>query len=326
MTKIVHLIFFSIVLSSAQSTPSTEKTTIRDFKKFQDNFNNGDFGNIYEAYSDRMKEAITKEKAMLFFTKIKRGNGEIIALANFKTYKAGAICDIVFDTSRKRLYLSVKDNKINGLSINSVRSTISPKVSRQRLALPFDTIWYTHWGGNTLKDNYHIRTKQQLGAFDFAIRDSLSNTFRIDRNKNSNFYAWGKNILSPCDGIVVEAVDGIVDNQPGVKNNLNPHGNYIILKCNSTPDEFLAFYHFKINSINFKEGLSVKTGQVIGQCGNSGRSTEPHLHFHIQDNVDDTIAIGLITKFKNTGLLRNGKKTFVQDFSPIKGDFIFPIN
>ncbi|MBA4166509.1 MAG: M23 family metallopeptidase [Chitinophagaceae bacterium] len=48
----------------------------------------------------------------------------------------------------------------------------------------------------------------------------------------------------------------------------------------------------KKHSIIVKEGQRVKRGQILGQCGNSGNSLEPHLHFHIQNVEDLNIATG----------------------------------
>ncbi|MNY29039.1 hypothetical protein D3C86_1630580 [compost metagenome] len=60
----------------------------------------------------------------------------------------------------------------------------------------------------------------------------------------------------------------------------------------------------------------VKRGQLLGLCGNSGNSSEAHLHFHIQDQEDFTMATGIKCYFDK--LKVNGAdKT---EYSPVKGD------
>ena len=56
---------------------------------------------------------------------------------------------------------------------------------------------------------------------------------------------------------------------------------------------FLFFAHFKQNSIRVKQGQIIKQGELLGLCGNSGNSSEPHLHFHIQNVENMNIATGV---------------------------------
>ncbi len=70
-----------------------------------------------------------------------------------------------------------------------------------------------------------------------------------------------------------------------------------MIKHNDQEYSFLA--HFIPGSIKVKEGDTVKRGQVIGKCGNSGHSTEPHLHFHFQDHPNFYLGRGIPIKFKD---------------------------
>lgn len=60
-----------------------------------------------------------------------------------------------------------------------------------------------------------------------------------------------------------------------------PTGNIVVLK--TANDEYIFLCHFKQFSINVKQGQRVKQGEILGLCGNSGNSSEAHLHFHIQN-------------------------------------------
>jgi len=48
---------------------------------------------------------------------------------------------------------------------------------------------------------------------------------------------------------------------------------------------FLA--HMRCGSLAVREGQHVHTGQFIGQVGNSGNSTAPHLHINLFDQIED---------------------------------------
>jgi uncharacterized membrane protein len=67
-----------------------------------------------------------------------------------------------------------------------------------------------------------------------------------------------------------------------------------------------------------KQGQKVSTGALLGLCGNSGNSSEAHLHFHLQNVEDMTKAIGAKCYFdqlKVNGVLKS-------DYSPVKGEKI----
>jgi murein DD-endopeptidase MepM/ murein hydrolase activator NlpD len=91
-------------------------------------------------------------------------------------------------------------------------------------------------------------------------------------------------------------------------------GNTVILK--TANNEYLFFAHFKQHTIKVKQGEKINQGGVLGLCGNSGNSSEPHLHFHIQNVEDINIATGVKCYFEE--ILVNG--TVKTDFSPIKGE------
>lgn len=80
------------------------------------------------------------------------------------------------------------------------------------------------------------------------------------------------------------AVDGIKDNLPGTVNPFFVTGNTVVVKTAS--NEYLYFAHFQQGSILVRKGDKIKAVQILGLCGNSGNSTEPHLHLHAQNSED----------------------------------------
>jgi murein DD-endopeptidase MepM/ murein hydrolase activator NlpD len=71
-----------------------------------------------------------------------------------------------------------------------------------------------------------------------------------------------------------------------------------------------------------KVGDKVKRGQVIGLCGNSGNSSEPHLHYHLQNTPIIQDGTGIKCYYQKVIVLENGKKQSKTNYSPIKGETI----
>ena len=166
--------------------------------------------------------------------------------------------------------------------------------------------------GDAKEENYHVESNAQKGAFDFLIKDQEGKSFRNEGKTNEDYYAFGKRIISPSEGEVVLVVDGVKDNIPGKLNPIYLPGNSVIIKTEN--NEFLFFAHFIKDSIVVSEGQAVKQGDLLGLCGNSGNSSEPHLHFHIQNVEDMNEATGAKTYFEK--ILVDGK--IKRDYSPVR--------
>ncbi|MDD7914538.1 M23 family metallopeptidase [Polaribacter ponticola] len=122
--------------------------------------------------------------------------------------------------------------------------------------------------------------------------------------------------MAPVNAKVIMVVDGIPDNDPGVLNPIFIPGNTIILQAENK--DFLFLSHFKQNSISVKVGESVIKNQLLGLSGNSGNSSEPHLHFHIQNRADMIKGVGIKAFFKD--IIVNG--TLKNNYSPLKGEIV----
>lgn len=83
-------------------------------------------------------------------------------------------------------------------------------------------------------------------------------------------------------------------------------GNYVVIQHDER--EYSLMAHFIPMSIIVKKGDTVKKGQVIGKCGNSRNSSEPHLHFQLQDNPNFYTAIRLHIKFSNLKINKSAIK------------------
>jgi hypothetical protein len=168
--------------------------------------------------------------------------------------------------------------------------------TKAALHLPFQEEWFVFWGGRSIQENYHAAYPDQRFAYDFVIVKNET-THAGDGTKNEEYYCFGKDILAPASGNVVEAVDGVADNSPGTMNAQEPLGNYVILDHGN--GEYSFFAHLKHGSVALKQGDTVEAGQLLGLCGNSGHSSEPHLHYHLQTTAIFQQGEGLPAQFQS---------------------------
>ena len=128
------------------------------------------------------------------------------------------------------------------------------------------------------------------------------------------FFAFGQPILAPADGRVVAAHDGEIDHEARRSQlTLVPYalsqlarlrqgvgaiaGNYLILALPGR-EAFVALVHLRAGSLRVAVGDTVTTGQPIAECGNSGNSTQPHVHVQVMDSADLSVARGIPMAFQ----------------------------
>jgi murein DD-endopeptidase MepM/ murein hydrolase activator NlpD len=135
-------------------------------------------------------------------------------------------------------------------------------------------------------------------------------------NQNEDYFIFGRPILCPLDGVVVEAVDGLRDNRLRQVNERMVSGNFVLIRHSDSV--FMHLSHLKCGSVLVRAGAVVRRGEVLAACGNSGRSTEPHLHFHVQS--DDRLGNpkGLKCWFERVRVAREVK----HDYSPVRSDIV----
>lgn len=144
------------------------------------------------------------------------------------------------------------------------------------IKLPFLGEWFVTQGYNG-----GVTHKNEWGqALDFVIKDENGFVFKGTGMSPENYHCYGKPVLSCGNGVVEQVVDHIADNPIGGVNVQENWGNTIIIK--HTNGLFSKVSHLKQGSAKVRVGDFVQQGDIIGLCGNSGRSPEPHLHFQIQ--------------------------------------------
>lgn len=171
--------------------------------------------------------------------------------------------------------------------------------------LPFEGEWIVINGCFTKEFSHSWDIPTQRYAYDFIMLDESGKSYIDDSKQVENYYCYDKAILSPADGVVQEIVNNAEDSiilGNGKFFNRARHiaGNYIVIKHGE--NEYSTLAHLKRDSIVVKVGEKVLRGQKIATCGNTGNSTEPHLHFQLQDGLGSYDSAGLPIRFSNIQL------------------------
>ena len=145
-----------------------------------------------------------------------------------------------------------------------------------KIGLPFFGQWKV-WQGHNGK---HTHKGEWKDAWDFVIVDKDQNTYKNEGYSLQDYYCYNAPVVAPADGIVINIIDGIEDNEPGEINMVQNWGNTIIIKHSDYL--YSQISHLKQNSFKVEIGSFLKKGEQIASLGNSGRSPQPHLHFQLQ--------------------------------------------
>jgi hypothetical protein len=169
--------------------------------------------------------------------------------------------------------------------------------TQTQLLLPFAGAWYVYWGGRSVAWNRHVVSHDQRFAYDFLILDQSRSgrSFRATGDNNADYFCFDLPIYAPADGVVVRTENELPDNSPGEMNAKAPLGNFVILDHGRGEFSFLA--HFKRGTVAVRDGERVRSGQLLAHCGNSGNSSEPHLHYHLQNTAIPFQGEGLPASF-----------------------------
>lgn len=160
-----------------------------------------------------------------------------------------------------------------------------------RLTFPLRDGWYyVGQGGNSSLINYHNTNQSQRYAIDLLqLNAAGTRAWGIYPAALDQYVIFGATIYSPCDGIITEAVDDLPDHIPPATDREHPAGNHVVITCQGL-NVLLA--HMQQDSLIVHRGDSVVTGQPLGIVGNSGNTSEPHLHIHAVHTGSGTVAQG----------------------------------
>lgn len=297
--------------------------TLSAFERLVGRIEAQDCDAIYASFNDNMQKALGADKTR----EICQGLGKAAPFISVRLTKlSGQTGEWVLTHAGGELHASLTlddDGKIAGTWFRPPPPPPAP-VAKTTVALraPFEGRWHVFWGGDTLAKNKHMTHQNQRRAVDLVVLGDDGKSHSGDGKKNEDYYAYGKKILSVANGTVVTVIDGVPDNAPGVMNGYSAVGNAVIVQ--HADGEFALYAHLIPGSIKVKPKAKVRAGQLLGLCGNSGNSSEPHLHFHVQDRADVATAIGLEPVLSRVTRERGGEKTSVEGYVFEKGDTVAP--
>ncbi|MGD2175723.1 MAG: M23 family metallopeptidase [Candidatus Brocadiaceae bacterium] len=172
-------------------------------------------------------------------------------------------------------------------------------------SLPFEGNWWASNGHSVDDFNFHYAEVSQQFGYDFVKVGETGMTHEGDGAKNADFYCYGEPVLAAADGRVVSAHDGVPENRPGqwpseeaMRSDIDlALGNHAVIRHGER--EYAFYGHLKEGTVSVAAGDAVERGKQMGQCGNSGHSTCPHLHFHVMDGQEPFRSIGLPVRFRD---------------------------
>lgn len=187
------------------------------------------------------------------------------------------------------------------------------------LSLPFTGRWLVQNSPARRVPSHGTDLLGSTYAIDFvAVGEGRATAVRRDwrtllaTEPNERFVGFGRPVLAPADGEVVVVHDGEPDHEARRSLALLPYlwgqparvragaaavaGNHVGLAL-SDGRTLVFLVHLGRGSVQVRVGERVRTGQVLGTCGNSGNSTQPHVHLQATDHPDVARAHGVPMTF-----------------------------
>ncbi|MDJ0755057.1 MAG: M23 family metallopeptidase [Ardenticatenaceae bacterium] len=174
--------------------------------------------------------------------------------------------------------------------------------STVRYTLPFRDTWCVINGGVTPATSHSWGLLTQRYAYDFVrLADGLQR-HSGDGYQLADYGCYDEPIVAAAAGTVVAVRDGIRDWPWPGRGWVDLfcrdfRGNYVVIQ--HAEKEYTFYAHLIPGSLKVAVDDVIERGAVIGRCGNSGHSTEPHLHFHLQDTPSFFTGVGLPIRFSD---------------------------
>jgi murein DD-endopeptidase MepM/ murein hydrolase activator NlpD len=279
---------------------------------------------IMALYGASMAKAYPEEETGPFYARLADKYGRIVSserLPGSEGDRTG-LYHLKAERGEMKLELHVDgDGKVIGLLFEPARPVPSAVArSSISLALPVRGQWSVFWGGDRKEVNTHVTNVDQRRAADLDLLGPDGKDHHGEGKSNEDFYAYGQDVLAVADGTVVTVIDGVPDNTPGSMNRYVVPGNCVTIQ--HTDSLYSVYAHLRPGKSRVKVGMKVKQGAVVGSVGNSGNSSQPHLHFQLQDGPLAEKALGVEGVFKDVALVRDGKSSKVAEYTFLKGDLV----
>lgn len=299
----------ALVLAAPSTTPIDSAAALERARSLHPAVSAGDAASLWGQFDPRMQRAM--KDSLSFESQMGRihlATGAIDSVLEEQVSRSGtdwvyqARCRFTNVPLISRLTIGIApDGRISQLAVrpDERKAYASPYMdyrTRTHLHLPFTGEWYVFWGGRTLDQNHHAASRAQRFAHDLAIMREGS-THSGDGRRLHDYYCYGKKVRAPAGGTIAWLEDGHPDQEIGTSDPAHPIGNGVIIDHGN--GEFSVIAHLQPRSLKVRLGERVKAGQVLGRVGNSGNTSEPHVHYHLQNRVDMREADGLPAQFEN---------------------------
>jgi hypothetical protein len=256
------------------------------------------------------RSGLGKEVRLITEAMVDQAGGTLYRRVSAVTnWARGMELELAFDADGRLTAMTTRPAVKDAPTITALHKT------KAELRLPFDGQWFVLWGGRKYDDNRHTPVPDMRYAMDVFIVKGPG-TFQGDALKNESYWAWGQPMLAPADGVVVAVENAVPDNVPNQPRPGVLYGNTVVIDHGT--GEYSLLGHLQKGSVSVKPGERVVAGQQVARCGNSGMSTEPHLHYQLMDDAEWTKAQGLPAQFR--GFLANGR--FVERGEPMRTQVI----
>jgi hypothetical protein len=217
------------------------------------------------------------------------------------------------------------------------------------LTLPFRGTWLARNSPARRVPSHGTHLFATTYAMDFiAVRGRRTATMRdwralVSTEPVDRFFAFGQPILAPAAGRVVSVHDGEADHVArrsplarvpyAVTQAARARGgagaiagNHVILELKGRGG-YVVLAHLRAGSIQVGAGDAVVAGRELAACGNSGNSTQPHLHIQIMDSADPFTARGLPMSFREYQVWRrpDGPPVVIDQGIPNESEVVEPL-
>ncbi len=152
------------------------------------------------------------------------------------------------------------------------------------LRFPLRGNWFVANGGRNAELNGHWGYRDQQYAVDLLALEANGASHSGTGARVEQYHAWNRPVHALADGTVIETLNTVRDNAIGETNRHDIDGNHVIVK--HADGTFSLYDHLRCGSIAVGVGDAIRAGQMLGRIGNSGNTSEPHLHVQLQTTAD----------------------------------------
>src|SRR5881296_1835389 len=195
---------FSTEAASGQGTDRYTKMA----NQLVELINAGDYAGIQANFNKNMDAALPLDKSSAFFKGLTQQMGKIQTLGEPRPVGGAMVFPARCEKGTLDMQITLDSRGlIAGLLFKPhVATKPAPEKHQTQLSLPFKGRWLVFWGGDTRELNQHHEEPNQRFAFDLLGVGEGGKTQRGEATRNEDYYAFGREVLAPADGTVIEVI------------------------------------------------------------------------------------------------------------------------